>query len=47
MPEDVAEVGIDELAGDDFVAVEGLMVGEVGVVLVGVGGSIVPLLVQP
>ena len=37
-----ADIGIDELAGDDLVAVEGLSVGEVGVGGAGVGGCIEP-----
>lgn len=39
----IAEVGIDELTGDDLVPVEGLTVGEVGVRLAGVGGGVVPV----
>lgn len=39
----VADVCVDELAGDDLVAVEGLTIGEVGVGLAGVGGGIVPV----
>ena len=46
VPEDCgaagADVGVDELAGDDLVAVEGLSVGEVGVGGAGVGGCVEP-----
>lgn len=46
VPEDggaaVVDVGVDELAGNDLIAVEGLTVGEVGVGSTGVGRGIVP-----
>lgn len=38
----VAFVGVDEHAGDDTVAVEGLSVCEVRVGLAGVGGGVEP-----
>lgn len=38
----VAEVGVDELAGDDAMPEEGLAVGEVSVRLAGIGGCIQP-----
>ena len=48
VPEDggcrVAQVGVDELAGDDAVSVEGLAVGEVCVGLAGVGGGVEPVM---
>ena len=46
VPEDrgrgVARVGVDELAGDDAVAIEGLAVREVGVGEACVGGGVQP-----
>ena len=38
----VTEISIDELPGDDTVAEEGLSIGEVGIGLTGIGGSIIP-----
>ena len=37
-----ADIGVDELTGDDLVAIEGLSVGEVGVGGAGIGGCIQP-----
>lgn len=39
----VAEVGVDELTGDDLMAVECLAVSEVGVGLAGVRGGVEPM----
>ena len=41
----ISEVGVDELAGNDAMAEEGLSICEVSIGKAGVGGGIVPMLV--